>query len=203
MQDHSRQLHAGLQVKAIVILTFIVVSVMLIGGWIYFDNACALLRDGDKQYAMHLGQSLALNAKYYLHESDTTSLNNLVDDLLEFKNIRFVGILDSDGELIASAHQKCRPEQWSGIINLPPSVFSIVQLEGNVLTLAMPVMLQKMSLNFPAWLQISTKPIITNSDLLQMTFLTFFQNLSGILMSLSPMPPLFRFFSSPSWQRSM
>jgi len=141
MAASSRQLRIGLQFKAVVILTSVVMAVTLVGGWSYYHNASATLRRNDHLHARRLGQSLAVAAQYYLRDRQTVALERLAGDFLQNDSVRFVAIVDGKGRVIASASRQTKLSRWTGLVNLPVSVSSIYQVNENVLTLARPVQL--------------------------------------------------------------
>ncbi len=143
MRKYSQQLRVGLQFKAILILTAVVVAVTLAGGWFYFDSVRTTLRRSDQRHAGRLGHFLTAAAQYHLRDQQTVALERLVSDSLRNDSVRFVAVLDSGGSIVASASRDIRPNQWSGLVNLPLSVSLTHQVNDDVITFARPVVLRE------------------------------------------------------------
>ena len=139
---YSRQLRVGLQLKSVLILTFIVLAGTVCGGWFYYDTARTSLRDEDQQRAMRIAQALGLAAQHDLHAGKYQTLDRLVNEYLRNDNIQYVAIVDAGGAVVASAAREERFRRFSGLDNVPVSV-SITRRAGeDLLVLARPIIMR-------------------------------------------------------------
>ena len=140
---NSRHLKVGLQVKAILILTFVIIGVMMIGGWFYYQSSRALLQANDRMYAERLCESLAVSSQYHLRDDNKAALQRLVSDLLQNQSVQYVAILDFEGKVAVTARRDYTSDVWKGILSLPPSISLTQQITSDVLTVSRPIRLRE------------------------------------------------------------
>ncbi len=138
-QRFFRQLRVGLQIKAVVVLTFVVIAVTLAGGWVYFAKARTVLRDTDMLHASRMAEALALAARPHLHAADDEGLRRLANDTIRNPSVRYVALLADRGRLAASASAEQIPGQWDGLVNQPVSIRYANQVTEDVLVIAQPI----------------------------------------------------------------
>ena len=143
MFTNSRHLKVGLQIKAVLILTFVIIGVMMSGGWFYFQYSRASLQANDRMYAERLCESLAVSSQYHLRDDNTVALQRLVSDLLKNQSVQYVAILDFEGNVAAAAQRDYTSGVWDGILSLPPSISSTRQITPDVLTVCRPIRLRE------------------------------------------------------------
>ncbi len=135
--------HVGLQLKEVLILTFVVVATTLIGGWFYFNIAENMLVKTDNRHAERMAVALSLGSRHNLRENTAESraeLQRLASNFLGSPNVRFVALLDKDGAMVASAWKdKVDRTGWAGLMNLPVPVSDTRRVGRNILLLARPV----------------------------------------------------------------
>ncbi len=141
MGRYEKQLRIGLQFKAILILTAVVLAATLAGNWFYYKNAEATLRENDLRHVTRLGHSLAVESQYYLRDRQRVALQRLADDFLTNESVSFVAILDSEGRVVAKASRAGRGNEWPALVNLALPISSTYQLSDNILIVARPVLL--------------------------------------------------------------
>ncbi len=129
----------GLQWKAILLLTFIVISVAVIGGWFYFSAARDVLRGSDLERAARLSDSLGVAAGHALTEGDRSTLISLTRDVIRNERLQYVALLGANGEVLGEARRD--GGTWAGLVNLPVSVSSTRQATDDLLVLARPVVM--------------------------------------------------------------
>lgn len=140
------QFRIGLQIKSAIVLSFIVLSAMVCGGWFYYETASQSLRGEDHRRAMRLGQALALATQDDVRNSRYEDLHRLVNGYLRNDNIHYIAILDGDGNMLASAARDARFSKFPNLIKLPVSV-SMTRSRGNdILVLARPIVLRDVTL---------------------------------------------------------
>ncbi len=140
---NSRHLKVGLQVKAILILTFVIIGVMMIGGWFYYQSSRASLQANDRMYAERLCESLAVTSQYHLRDDNKAALQRLVSDLLQNQSVQYVAILDFEGKVAVTARRDYTSDVWKGILSLPPSISLTQQITSDVLTVSRPIRLRE------------------------------------------------------------
>ncbi|MCK4601508.1 MAG: hypothetical protein KAU28_03525, partial [Phycisphaerae bacterium] len=139
MRAYPRQIRVGLQLKAVLVLTFVVICVTAAGGWFYYDTTRAYLRHSDLRHAARIGQAMSLAVQNDLHQKRGLALQKVVSDFMRNDGVRFLALLDTEGEVLASAKQSGRPRRWPELLSLPVSVSSIRHVNDDILILARPV----------------------------------------------------------------
>lgn len=133
------QLRVGLQSKSVLMLSFIVVVVMAIGGCLYYHTASSLLRARDRDNARQLSYALEASARAYLRTGQAGQLQELAEDFVWQQGVDHVVLLDADGVMCGKASRYSDPMSWDGLARWPTSVYSIQQVSSSALTVARPV----------------------------------------------------------------
>lgn len=131
----------GLQIKAVLVLTFVVVGVTVAGGWFYFRTARHWLYESDRSHALRMGEALSLAAQHDLGQGRNVPLQRLASDFLCNSNVRYVALLNAAGEVMASASREADPAAWTALTQIPATVWDVQHCPGEVLTLARPIVL--------------------------------------------------------------
>ncbi len=103
MPFSNRNIRIGLQTKAVIILTFMVLGVALAGGWLYLHLVRTWAVQSETVQAERLATGLTLSASGPLALSDREGLSQLARDLLAVDHVLFVAFVDKNGQEIASA----------------------------------------------------------------------------------------------------
>ncbi len=163
--------HVGLQLKEALILTFVVVATTLIGGWFYFSIAENMLTHADDRHAERLAVAMSICSRQALQEDTPqakAAIQQLAENFRASPNVRYVAILDSQGNVVGSAwKEKSDATGWSGLINLPVPVNDTSRVTKNVLVLARPIVshaLQKSDPNRDKTLLGSIRLVLDTSD---------------------------------------
>ncbi len=98
----------GVQVKAMLILTLVVLSATTAGGWLYYSVTRDLLRHNDYVQADRLAAGLAVASVPGLKSGDREALYHLATNLLNDTDIHCVQVLDRNSEALANA-ERVRP----------------------------------------------------------------------------------------------
>jgi signal transduction histidine kinase len=139
---YSKQLRVGLQLKAVLILTFVVLCAALCGGWFYFDSTRQWLRAEERQGGTRLAHALSLAAQHDIQAGRFDELQTLTREYLRNDNIEFVAFLDAKGRVVAASSCDDRLGAFPDLTQLPISV-SMTRWSGdNRLLLAQPVVLR-------------------------------------------------------------
>jgi signal transduction histidine kinase len=95
------RLRIGLQVKSILVLTAVVLTATVIGGWLFYAvSRNALYRKDHSQAQAFIG-NLRVSAAPGLLDQNRETLQRLVMDLTERPNVHHVSILDRNGKTVA------------------------------------------------------------------------------------------------------
>ncbi len=137
MGSYKKCTKVGLQLKSVLVLTFVIVCVTAAGGWFYFDATRSWLRHSDLRQAARMSQALSLAAEEDLRTNKSIPLQRLASDFVRNDDVYYVAVLDKDGNVLASASRDDN-SRWPGLVNLPVSVSSVEQRDDMVL-LASPV----------------------------------------------------------------
>ena len=137
---YCKQLRAGLQWKAILILAFIVVSVTVVGGWFYFNAARRAIRSDAQVLASHLSEALGLSARRALADGDRSIARKLVREFIQNRGVRFAALVGADGQVLGQAQRDAGT--FSGMVNLPVTVSDTRQAGDDILAIARPVVLR-------------------------------------------------------------
>ena len=131
----------SLQLKSAVILTFVVLTALAVGGWFYYDTTDQWLVGEDGRRAMRIAQALGLAAQKDLVDQHYGTLQSLAKEYLRNDNIQYVAILDARGESAASASRDVGGNKFAPLLRLPVSVSATRRLDRNTLSLAHPIIL--------------------------------------------------------------
>jgi signal transduction histidine kinase len=134
------RLPVGVQVKAVVITSFLVLTMATAGGWLYFSSARTLMRYADLRQAEDQAHSLALIVAQPLARTDATVVRRIVSDLASTPTLRFVGVVDASGRIVASASRTGEATLWRGLCAVPVAVMASQALPRDVLTVCRPVL---------------------------------------------------------------
>jgi len=140
----GRTRRIGLQLKAVLILVAVVVTVVTVGGWAYLARCRAWARGRDMRHAGRMGQALALAARQDLQRGFDVGLQRLVNEAVAQENIRFAALLDTDGQVVATAGRGgATARRWAGLVALLPSVHDTRQVSPWAITLARPIVTRR------------------------------------------------------------
>ncbi len=128
-----------MQVKTFVVMAFLVITITLAGGWLYFSNAKYWLGQGDKKHADLIGKSISLASQHDLLNGNSQPLERLVSDSMGNEEICYVAILDSKGGIVCSAYASGHSGRWGGLAKSPPSISAVNRPTRNLLTLSHPI----------------------------------------------------------------
>lgn len=137
MGRYRRCTKVGLQLKSVLMLTFVIICVTAAGGWFYFDATRSWLRHSDLRQAARMSQALSLAAEEGLRENKSVPLQRLASDFIRNDDVFYVAVLDKNGDVLASASRDDN-SRWPVLVNLPVSVSSVEQRD-DVVLLASPV----------------------------------------------------------------
>jgi len=129
----------SLQLKSVVILTFVVLTAMAVGGWFYYDTSDRWLGAEDSRRAMRIAQALGHSAQRDLAEKRYGALQRLAKEYLRNDNIQYIAVLDAQGEVAASASRDFAPDKFGPLLRLPVSVSATRRLDRDTLALARPI----------------------------------------------------------------
>jgi len=139
MPKFSRHLRVGLQLKAVLVLTVVVIAVMAAGGWFYFSAARRSLRGNDLRHGARLGEALGLAAQDNLRQRREPALQRLVSGFVANDNVRYVILLDRQGNVVASASRGAEASRYSTLAELPVAISDVHQAEPDALIIARPI----------------------------------------------------------------
>lgn len=137
----ARPLRVGMQVKSVLILALIVIAVTSAGGWLYYQSVRTWARQRDRQDARRIARTLGLGAEQELPERRSARLQQLAEDFIRGGDVRYLAVLDREGQVVASASRGAAAKRWSESAALPVALRSLRQIDDNVLALAQPIVL--------------------------------------------------------------
>lgn len=108
MRPFKRNIRVGLQVKAVLILTFMVLSATLAGGWIYYGHVCNWLQTNELQQAERFAEALSLSAGEAVAKGNRRALQQLGQDFLTNASVLYVAFVGPDGRELASVSKGFR-----------------------------------------------------------------------------------------------
>ena len=106
----------GLQVKAAIILTCVVVGVVSISAWSYYRAIYQMMSRNNRQEALLLGEALSWAAEAPLRNERDEVLGNLVGNWVGNNNIAYLSVLDKNGR-VASVQGDV--QAWSPFTQIP------------------------------------------------------------------------------------
>jgi len=139
---YAQHCRVSLQLKSVLILTFVVVGVTISGGWFYFSSTRTWLNHYTHQDARRMGQTLGLAAQHDLLAKRNVALQRLAGDFIRDDKIVHVVLLDSQGRVAASASREKYARRWRYLENIPVTVSSTTKVEKNRLALSRPVVMR-------------------------------------------------------------
>ena len=104
-QTAARKTKIGLQVKAVLILTFMVLAATTVGGWLYFMVTARILRSNDLHAAESLADGMTGAAAQNMANGDLGAVARLVDGLMEHPQVLDVCIADVNDRTVTAAGQ--------------------------------------------------------------------------------------------------
>jgi signal transduction histidine kinase len=129
----------SLRTKAILILSFVVLSVTLTGGWLYFFAASQTLKAADRQRASSLAESLCLAAESAMVSGHGKQLGRITAGALGHDDVRFVGVVDEGGAELATASRELDSGRWGGMLSRPAAVSMLQQPSDDRILLTRPI----------------------------------------------------------------
>lgn len=129
----------SLQLKAALVLTFIVVGVTLFSAWLYYVQVHTWLEHRDREEAHRLAAALATAARAELARDQHQALDALLEDMMDSGQIAFLALVDENGQVVARATHPQWRAAWLGLLNLPPSVSRSEMAGTMAVTCAVPV----------------------------------------------------------------
>ncbi len=98
----------GLQIKAVVILAFVVFSALLGGGWAYHRAVSVWMQRELTEDADQLANALCVAAAEPLSRRDRVALHRLSRDFVEYEDILYVSFVDTRGVELADSWRDSR-----------------------------------------------------------------------------------------------
>jgi signal transduction histidine kinase len=138
-KPYRRQMRVSLQVKAALVITFMVVSVALVGGWFYFGAAKRWLSDSDRQYAFWSGRQMVMAAQEALQSGRYDQVHRTADLYFSQANIQFVMVLNAKGEVVACSPTAAEALRWAPLTRLAKSISAVVDLGQDHIGVAQPI----------------------------------------------------------------
>lgn len=136
---HKSRRHIGLQIKALVILTLVVLFAVGGGGSIYYVVTRSILQDSDYRQAEKLASGLAVAAGPALLQNNREALLKLSQDLTGHPVVHSVTIIDRDGRLAAQAQKPSTAPMPAQLGRDPPALSYHRRWGEDFLELARPV----------------------------------------------------------------
>ncbi len=102
-RERTRRIKIGLQVKAVLVLTFVVLIATATGGWLYYMVTARILRDNDLYQSESLVEGMTGAAAQNLANGDLGAVAKLVDGLMQHPKVVDVCIVDLSGRTVTSA----------------------------------------------------------------------------------------------------
>lgn len=108
MKRHS----FGLQLKSVIIITYIIVGAVALGAWYYYKVVCDMTRQSDLRHAQKLGKALSLAAEGDLRDRRYSALDELTKDWVKDKCVPYVAVVDRKGQIISVASSGRYEKLW-------------------------------------------------------------------------------------------
>jgi len=112
----------GLQVKSILILAVVVLTITTGSGWTYFSVTKAIIEQNDRFHAEQLASSLVLSARSAVIAGDRKALQKVAASALSRPEVFFVAILDRHGKPLATAESNDPQLRRPQLAFQPPSL---------------------------------------------------------------------------------
>lgn len=139
MPNHARHLRVGLQPKAILVLTVVVLGAVGSGVWFYLAATRALLERSDTQYAARTVASLGGLVRSDLECGRGEAIGTILEEFTQVSGLPYAAVVDAEGKAIARTCHDGQRALWDGrLLSLPVSVSSTSRW-ADMLVVAQPV----------------------------------------------------------------
>ncbi|MCJ7544937.1 MAG: HAMP domain-containing histidine kinase [Phycisphaerae bacterium] len=139
MSNQMRHLRVGLQPKAILVLTVVVLGAVGSGVWFYLTATRSLLERSDGQYAARTATSLGGLVREDIESGRVEAVGSVLEDFTQVSGLPYAAVVDAQGQLIARICNDGQRPLWDGrLLSLPVSVSSTDRW-GDMLVVAQPV----------------------------------------------------------------
>ena len=131
----------GLQVRSVLVLAVVVLGATATGGWLYFVVTQGILREDDRRQADRMAASLSVAAASAIPAASRADIQKLVSELTTQPKIRYAGVLDASGKLLAHSEKVA----LDGLRPCPadqPTSLSYANLAGRFLEIGRPVVVR-------------------------------------------------------------
>ncbi len=140
-QSARRKVRTGLQIKAALSLTFVVLAAISAGGWLYYMVTARILHDNDRLQAESIIGGLTGAAAWNMANGDTEALRKLIDGLLEHPKTLDAVLVDRGGNVLTSAGRVGADVPFR-LVTCKPAAFSYELLHGeDFLEIGRPIVL--------------------------------------------------------------
>ncbi len=134
-------MRAGLQLKMMLILTLLIISIAAVSGSLYYGASVQWLAQNDRQYALGLAETLASSLRVELAQHNRSQFQQLLDACIEHDSIKYASFVDSQGADLAEAADS--NDLWVGLEfkDLPVSLTSVERSGDDQLVVAKPILI--------------------------------------------------------------
>ena len=129
----------GLQLKSVIIITYIVIGTVSAGAWYYYKTVCDMTRRSDLRHAQKLSQALSLAAEGDLRSGRFSALDALAKDWVKDKQVAYVSVVDKGGQIVSFASGDGKVGLWKKHTKFPAGEVSIKHHGENHLVVAQPI----------------------------------------------------------------
>ncbi len=129
----------GIQLKSVLILAFVVISIVVAGGWFYFITVRDALQATDRRHALRLADTLAMAAARELENGAGEALHHLAADAIRADTVRYAAVVDAEGNTLAAASSAGQTGRWKELTDLPVPLRAAEQVGPHLLRVARPV----------------------------------------------------------------
>jgi len=133
-------LRVGLQVKALIIMAFVVLSATLIGGIAYHRVVSDWTSRSQLAEADHLARSLTIAAAGPMTRKDRPALHRIATEFLAYPEVLYVSFVDDRGMALAEAWQDPRGRDAQPLLPEAAELAYARPVSGNCLIVARPVL---------------------------------------------------------------
>lgn len=140
MRQNKPSIRVGLQVKAVMILAFLVLGTTWAGGWVYYSYVCKWLKQSEFTQAERLADALSLSSATPLADSNRSALQRLARDFLNNENVLYVAFIDANGQDVLAASRGARGQGAQPLVPEPPTLSYTRPATDNCLVIARPVL---------------------------------------------------------------
>jgi len=129
----------GLQVKGVLVLTFIVLIAISSGGWLYYMVTARMLRANDVHEAERLARALAVAAAPNMVGGKLQAVRKLTVAALDHPNVHHVCVVDRRGGVIMTAGGRGPDIPAVGLASERPTLSYDIQRGENFLEMGRPI----------------------------------------------------------------